>query len=143
MKRPEDLLHGLEPPPPSPELRERVLSLARAAAAERAAGAGPSPVSRLWRRLVDQAWESRGLRLGWASACAVLLAGHWALARSDPDRAAPAPSVTATAEAEALVVAMGIDRTLLSAFQLHALTRSRAEGPRLGDVLGAGAERES
>jgi hypothetical protein len=61
----ERLLAGLEPPPPPAGLRVRAVAAAR----ERMAAA-PDPD--LWLRI----WNHRGLRLAWAAAVVLLLAGH-------------------------------------------------------------------
>jgi hypothetical protein len=57
------LFEGLEPPAPPQHLRARVLSAARADK--------PGTVD-LWTRI----WNHRGLRLAWAAALVILLAGH-------------------------------------------------------------------
>ncbi len=59
----EKLFEGLEPPPPPPQLRSRVLAAARERKAE---------TPDLWSRI----WKHRGLRLAWAAAVVLLLAGH-------------------------------------------------------------------
>ena len=61
----KDLFAGLEPPQPPAELRGRALEAAhgRMAAADH---------SDLWSRI----WNSRGVRLAWAAAVVLLLAGH-------------------------------------------------------------------
>ena len=64
----ERLFDGLEPAPPPAELRSRALNAARARSALQS-GAD------LWSRL----WNHRGLRLAWAAAVVVLLAGHLAV----------------------------------------------------------------
>jgi len=61
----ERLLAGLEPPPPPAGLRVRAVAAAR----ERMAAA---PAPDLWTRI----WNNRGLRLAWAAAVVLLLAGH-------------------------------------------------------------------
>jgi hypothetical protein len=61
----ERLFDGLEPAPPPAELRSRALNAARARSALQ-------PDADLWSRL----WNHRGLRLAWAAAVVVLLAGH-------------------------------------------------------------------
>jgi hypothetical protein len=58
-------LDGLAPSPPPAELRSNVLAVAR----DRMTS-GEAPDS--W----STAWHNRGLRLAWAAAVAVLLAGH-------------------------------------------------------------------
>ena len=64
----ERLFEGLEPEPPPDELRSRALNAARArSAVESDADA--------WSIL----WNHRGLRLAWAAAILVLLAGHIAV----------------------------------------------------------------
>jgi len=71
MKRDEparELLRGLEASAPPPELEARTLEAA--AHAMRAA-----PSTDLWEAL----WNSRALRIAWATAMLVLLAGHAAL----------------------------------------------------------------
>lgn len=57
------------PPGPSPELRDRVLSAARAAAPE-----GGHDVS-----VIDRLWAHRRLRRAWAVVVSALLLGHVAL----------------------------------------------------------------
>jgi len=61
----ERLFVGLEPPPPPADLR------ARTQAAAREAMARPSAPD-VWSRI----WHHRGLRLAWAAAVVLLLAGH-------------------------------------------------------------------
>ena len=61
----ERLLPGLEPPPPSASLRVRAVAAAR----ERMAAA---PAPDLWWRI----WNNRGIRLAWAAAVVLLMAGH-------------------------------------------------------------------
>lgn len=75
----ERLLKGLAPPPPEGPLRER--TLAKAALALEA----PAPRDR-WR----EAWESRPLRLAWATAVLLLVATHVFLV---PKRPAPDANV--------------------------------------------------
>ena len=70
------LLQGLTPPAPDETIRERVLMPARLALE------APAPPDR-WRRL----WESRPLRLAWATAVLLLVAAHVLVV---PKRAAPA-----------------------------------------------------
>ena len=66
--RVERLLDGLEPPTPPPELERRVVMRAAAALAE--------PVETdPWRRV----WQSRPLRLAWATAVLALVVGHLAV----------------------------------------------------------------
>lgn len=57
------LFEGLEMPKPPPHLRARVLAAARDAATE---------TPDVWSRI----WHHRGLRLAWAAAVVLLLAGH-------------------------------------------------------------------
>ncbi|MDX2437312.1 MAG: hypothetical protein QNL88_09705 [Acidobacteriota bacterium] len=61
----ERLLMGLEPPPPPADLRARALAAARQRLAE-------TPAPDLWSKI----WHSSGLRLAWAAAVVLLLAGH-------------------------------------------------------------------
>ncbi len=61
----EDLLNGLEPPQPPAGLRARALAAARQRMAETPA---PDPWSMIWHH--------GGLRLAWAAAVVLLLAGH-------------------------------------------------------------------
>ena len=69
-ERPDDesLLRGLDLPHPPRGLRARVLDAART-------GARVGPAADVWSRL----WHSRNLRLAWAGAVVLLLAGHTAL----------------------------------------------------------------
>jgi hypothetical protein len=59
----ERLFEGLEPPAPPPQLRSRVLAAARELKTEKLD---------LWTRI----WNQPGLRLVWAAAVVLLLAGH-------------------------------------------------------------------
>ncbi len=68
----ERLLPGLEPPPPPAGLRSRAVAAARDSMT-----AAPAPDR--WSRI----WNSRALRLAWAGAVALLLAGH-VLISGDP-----------------------------------------------------------
>jgi hypothetical protein len=61
----ERLLEGLEPSLPPPDLRPKVLAAARVRMAA-------EPVIDVWSVI----WENRGVRLAWAGAVALLLAGH-------------------------------------------------------------------
>lgn len=61
----EDLFAGFEPPPPPADLRARSLAVARDRMAR-------PPVPDMWSRI----WRHRGLRLAWAAAVVLLLAGH-------------------------------------------------------------------
>jgi len=61
----ERLMNGLEPPQPPPDLRSRALAAARA----RVAG---EPASDVWSMI----WNNRGVRLAWAAAVVLLVAGH-------------------------------------------------------------------
>jgi hypothetical protein len=78
----ERLIDGFEPPPPPPELRSRVLAAAHARMAA-------DDVTDMWSTI----WNNRGIRLVWAGAAALLLAGHVFLvpwngavpSRVDPD----------------------------------------------------------
>ena len=60
----ERLFGGLEPPRPPTDLRSRVISAAR----QHMGTESPD----LWSRI----WNQRGLRLAWAAAVVLLLAGH-------------------------------------------------------------------
>ena len=60
----ERLLEGLEPSLPPPDLRPKVLAAARVRMAA-------EPVIDVWSVI----WENRGVRLAWAGAVALLLAG--------------------------------------------------------------------
>lgn len=88
MKHPDELdrvLRGLVPAPPPPEVRERVLTAARAA---RTSG----PLGRdLWSRI----WESRPLRLAWAATVVVLLVANVVLALHRPGGGAATAPVAA------------------------------------------------
>lgn len=64
----ESPLRGLNLPQPPRELRARVLGAART-------GSRVGPAADAWSRL----WHSRSLRLAWAGAVVLLLAGHAAL----------------------------------------------------------------
>ncbi len=86
-----DLLAGLRPPLPPPELRARVL-----AAAHRAAPTVASP-SRQRESLLDRLWAARWLRLTWLGAVLVLLALHADLAGHDAPTRVPRPSYAETA----------------------------------------------
>jgi len=59
------LMQDLEPPQPPPDLRSTVLAAAHARMAAK-------PVSNIWSTI----WNNRGVRLAWAGAAALLLAGH-------------------------------------------------------------------
>jgi hypothetical protein len=59
----ERLFEGIEPPAPPPKLRSRALAAAREKKSE---------IPDLWSRI----WNHRGLRLVWAAAVVLLLAGH-------------------------------------------------------------------
>jgi len=59
----ERLFQRFGPPAPPPQLRSRVLAAAREKKAE---------TPDLWSRI----WNHRGLRLAWATAAVLLLAGH-------------------------------------------------------------------
>ena len=61
----ERLMNGFEPPQPPPDLRSTVLAAAHARMAAK-------PVSNIWSTI----WNNRGVRLAWAGAAALLLAGH-------------------------------------------------------------------
>ena len=61
----ERLMEGLEPPQPPPELRSKTLAAAR----ERMEAKSLPDV---WSRV----WNHRRLRLAWAAAAVLLLAGH-------------------------------------------------------------------
>jgi hypothetical protein len=61
----EQLLDGLGPPQPPPDLRSRVLSAARS----RMAG---EPVNDFWSMI----WNNRGVRLAWVASVVLLLTGH-------------------------------------------------------------------
>ena len=61
----ERLMQGLEPPSPPPDLRSKVLAAARA----RMAG---EPATDVWSMI----WNNRGIRLAWAAAVVLLVAGH-------------------------------------------------------------------
>ena len=61
----ERMMDGLEPPQPPPDLRSKTLAAARA---RMAAGSNPD----IWSRI----WNHRGLRLAWAAAVVLLVAGH-------------------------------------------------------------------
>lgn len=61
----DHLMRGLEPPHPPPDLRSKALAAARA---RMAAGSN----SDTWSRI----WNHRGLRLAWAAAVVLLVAGH-------------------------------------------------------------------
>ncbi len=80
----ERLLPGLEPPPPPAGLRVRAVAAAR----ERMAAA---PAPDLWSRI----WNNRGLRLAWAGAVALLLAGHVLVGRGLGSEFLPDPPVMA------------------------------------------------
>lgn len=69
-ERPDDesLLRGLRSPQPPRELRARVLDAARS-------GARVGSAADAWSRL----WHNRSLRLAWAGAVVLLLAGHAAV----------------------------------------------------------------
>ncbi len=77
----ERMMKGFEPPPLPAELRSRVLSAARA---QMAGEAAPD----VWSAI----WNNRGIRLAWAGAAALLLAGHVFLVPSNgavPSRVDP------------------------------------------------------
>ena len=59
------LMRGLEPPSPPTDLRSKALSAART----RMAG---EPATDVWSMI----WNSRGIRLAWAAAVVLLVAGH-------------------------------------------------------------------
>ena len=61
----ERLMEGLAPPQPPPDLRSKVLAAARARMAA-------EPVTDMWSMILS----NRGVRLAWAGAAALLLAGH-------------------------------------------------------------------
>ena len=61
----ERLMNGFEPPQPPPDLRSKVLA---AAHARMAAESTPD----IWSRV----WHHRGIRLAWAAAVVLLVAGH-------------------------------------------------------------------
>jgi hypothetical protein len=67
----DTLFDGLEPPPPPPHLRARVLAAAKAET---------SGASDVWTRI----WQHRGMRLAWAAAVMVLLAGHLFVVPGNP-----------------------------------------------------------
>jgi hypothetical protein len=66
----ERLLQGLEPPQPPADLRAQVLAAARQRLAV-------TPVPDLWSKI----WHHNGLRLAWAAAVVLLLAGHVLVSR--------------------------------------------------------------
>jgi hypothetical protein len=77
-----DLFDGLRPPEPPGALRRRVLGTS----SRRVVPTGPST----WQRL----WEQPGLRLAWAMAVLVLLAGHALLSLPEPGPSpSPAPRI--------------------------------------------------
>jgi len=80
----ERLLPGLEPPPPPASLRARALG----AACERLAA---EPAPDLWWRI----WNNRGLRLAWAAAVVLLLAGHVVVSSRPGTGFTPNPPVLA------------------------------------------------
>lgn len=80
----ERLLPDLEPPPPPAGLRARALAAAR----ERMAAAPPPD---LWSRI----WNNRTLRLAWAGAVALLVAGHVVVSRAPGSAFTPNPPVMA------------------------------------------------
>ena len=61
----ENLFAGFEPPPPPADLRAPTLAAARDRMAR-------PPVPDVWSRV----WRHRGLRVAWAAAVVLLLAGH-------------------------------------------------------------------
>ncbi len=94
----------LRPLRPPEELRARTLAAARTALRESSAGSRPSDR----RPLTDRLWESRALRLAWATVVVVCLAANFLIGRTRTtppprgDAAAPASSVAAaTARGEA------------------------------------------
>lgn len=75
------LMRGFEPPMPPPDLRSRALAAARN-------GAADSTTSDVWSTI----WNNRGVRLAWAGAATLLLAGHIFLVPSNgavPSRVDP------------------------------------------------------
>lgn len=76
------LMDGLEPPQPPPDLRLKAIAAARARMAA-------TPMTNGWSTI----WNHRAVRLAWAGAAALLLAGHVFLVPRDgavPSRVAPA-----------------------------------------------------
>jgi hypothetical protein len=61
----ERLMGTLEPPQPPPDLRSKALAAARARMSA-------EPIPDIWSRV----WNHRGLRLAWAAAVVLLVAGH-------------------------------------------------------------------
>jgi hypothetical protein len=84
----DPLPRDVQPPGPPPELRERVLTAARAAAATDQ-GAG------LWHRL----WTSRPLRLAWAAAVVGLIIGHSLIGPNGPKAPPAGPALPVAAAA--------------------------------------------
>ena len=80
----ELLLPGLEPPPPPAGLRARAVAAARDSMT-----AAPAPDR--WSRI----WNSRALRLAWAGAVALLVAGHVLVGRDPGSGFTPNPPVMA------------------------------------------------
>lgn len=59
------LMRGLEPPQPPADLRSKALAVARRSMVDQ-------PTTDIWATI----WDSRGVRLAWVGAAALLLAGH-------------------------------------------------------------------
>ena len=98
-----DPFTGLQPSPPRPELRARVLMNARRAAV----GSTTSPFD----RLVDRLWASRALRIAWVAAAVLLVVANFRVGsggwRADEVRAEAVPqpnTVEVDVVSEVLVV---------------------------------------
>ena len=100
-RRPDPFSGTLAPPQAPPELRQRVIAAARAAA-DRA------DEPDLWARI----WESRPVRLAWAASIGALIYGHLVIGGSIAPRSArPAMPLAAAVEADnELAEIVGLER---------------------------------
>jgi len=118
----EPMLSALTPPAPPPELRGRVLAVARTAAS----GAGRAPD--VWMRL----WTSRPARFAWAVAVIALAISHLALSgrapRSPADKAVPVVTIAIERGELAEVADVGVLTAEIPGWEVAAVGRGESPG---------------